>query len=59
MDGDHESAEGGNLRPWEAYVHGAALVLIDGMGLGAGLSPVVVATLRKECGDILTAQVRT
>lgn len=46
------------LRPWESYVHGAALVLLDGMGLGAGLSPQSVARLRKECVRALREQVR-
>ena len=26
------------LDPWPAYMHGAALVVLDGLGLGAGLS---------------------
>lgn len=46
------------LRPWEAYAHGAALVLLDGMGLGAGLSPLSVDRLRKSCAKILKEQVR-
>lgn len=46
------------LGPWEAYVHGAALVLLDGMGLGAGLSPESVARLRKACVKFLKDQVR-
>lgn len=45
------------LRPWEAYVHGAALVLLDGMGLGAGLSPQSVARLKKACAKVLKDQV--
>ncbi|CAM9144839.1 unnamed protein product, partial [Ectocarpus sp. 8 AP-2014] len=43
---DSRSSEPG-LRPWEAYVHGAALILLDGMGLGAGLSPSSVVRLRQ------------
>lgn len=46
------------LRPWEAYVHGAALVLLDGMGLGAGLSPSSVFRLRQACVKVLKGQVR-
>lgn len=46
------------LRPWEAYVHGAALVLLDGMGLGAGLSPASIAGLRKACVAVLAKQVK-
>lgn len=46
------------LKPWEAYVHGAALVLLDGMGLGSGLSPNSVARLRKACSLFLSKQVR-
>lgn len=45
------------LLPWEAYVHGAALVLLDGIGLGAGLSPASVSRLREECGKMLAEQV--
>lgn len=46
------------LRPWEAYAHGAALVLLDGIGLGAGLSPLSVRRLRKACAKVLIKQVR-
>lgn len=46
------------LRPWEAYVHGAALVLLDGIGLGAGLSPQSVARLRTACAKALKDHVR-
>lgn len=45
------------LRPWEAYVHGAALVLVDGMGLGAGVSPASVSRLRKASCAVLAEQV--
>lgn len=45
------------LKPWEAYVHGAALVLLDGMGLGAALSPAALASLKKACVAVLTEQV--
>lgn len=38
-------------------MHGAALVLLDGMGLGAGLSPQSVARLRKACAKALKDQV--
>ncbi|CAB1097865.1 unnamed protein product [Ectocarpus sp. CCAP 1310/34] len=54
---DRRSSEPG-LRPWEAYVHGAALVLLDGMGLGAGLSPSSVVRLRQACVKVLKGQVR-
>eukprot|EP00903_Cladosiphon_okamuranus_P014927 g13820.t2 len=51
------TSSGLRLRPWEAYVHGAALVLLDGMGLGAGLSPQSVARLRKGCAKTLKDQI--
>ncbi|CAN0452631.1 unnamed protein product, partial [Ectocarpus sp. 12 AP-2014] len=47
------------LRPWEAYVHGAALVLLDGMGLGAGLSPSSIVRLRQACVKVLKGQIPT
>lgn len=50
------AGQGMVLRPWEAFVHGAALVLLDGMGLGAGLSPVSVARLREACVAALAKQ---
>lgn len=52
------SDDDGVLRPWEAYVHGAALVLLDGVGLGSGLPESAVAKLRRECGAVLSQQVR-
>lgn len=45
------------LEPWEAYVHGAALVLLDGLGLGAGMSPTAVTRLRMACAKVLSKQV--
>lgn len=39
-------------------MHGAALVLLDGMGLGAGLSPCSVVRLRQACVKVLKGQVR-
>lgn len=48
---------GRTLEPWEAYVHGSALVLLDGLGLGAGLSPSSVVRLRRACADVLKKQV--
>lgn len=47
------------LGPWEAYVHGAALVLLDGMGLGAGVSPQSVERLKRACAKFLEEQVGT
>ncbi|CAM9165037.1 unnamed protein product [Ectocarpus sp. 4 AP-2014] len=52
-------SSGPGLRPWEAYVHGAALVLLDGMGLGAGLSPSSVIRLRQACVKVLKGQIPT
>ena len=45
------------LRPWEAYVHGAALVLLDGLGLGAGVSSASSSRLNKACVRMLAQQV--
>lgn len=53
----HTDAASG-LGLWEAYVHGAALVLLDGLGLGAGLSPLSMDRLRKACAKVLKDQVR-
>lgn len=49
--------KGGVLRPWEAYVHGASLVLLDGMGLGSGLSVTSMRRLRAACAGRLAEQV--
>lgn len=46
------------LGPWEAYVHGASLVLLDGMGLGSGLSVTSIRRLRAACAAKLAQQVR-
>lgn len=48
---------GRGLRPWEAYVHGAALVLLDGLGLGSGVSVTSVRRLRAACAVKLAEQV--
>lgn len=53
-----ETEHVGVLRPWEAYVHGASLVLLDGMGLGSGLSVTSIRKLRAECAAKLAEQVR-
>ena len=45
------------LRPWEAFAHGAALVLLDGLGLGSGLSAESVSRLKEECVRKLSDQV--
>lgn len=38
-------------------MHGAALVLLDGMGLGVALSPAALASLKKACAGMLAEQV--
>ena len=53
-----ETEKVGDLRPWEAYVHGASLVLLDGMGLGSGLSATSIGRLRAACAAKLAEQVR-
>lgn len=44
------------LEPWVAYVHGCALVMLDGLGLGAGLSERATATARRLSFQYLLAQ---
>ena len=45
------------LDPWLCYVHGASLVLLDGLGLGAGLSSSAVQDIRKRSYTFLISQV--
>ncbi len=42
-----------------AYLHGAHLVLLDGLGLGVGLPPASVAPLRDQCCAFLRQQLPT
>eukprot|EP00967_Tisochrysis_lutea_P030880 scaffold36289_cov16-Tisochrysis_lutea.AAC.2 len=39
-----------------AYVHGAHLTLLDGLGAGVGLAPATAASLRAQCASFLRAQ---
>ena len=39
---------GGGLPLWEAFAHGAALVALDGLGLGTGLTPEALEDLRRQ-----------
>jgi midasin len=39
-----------------AYLHGAHLVLLDGLGLGVGLPPSTAAPLRAQCISFLESQ---
>lgn len=64
-EGSKESASGTGgqsddqvLKPWEAFVHGAALVLLDGLGLGSGVSVTSVRRLRAACAAKLAEQVK-
>ena len=41
---------------WEAYAHGACLVLLDGLGLGTGLPPHSCAAIRAGAAVFLTRQ---
>ena len=43
-------------RPWQAYVHGAAMVMLDGIGLGTGLSHAVAQGLQHAAYRVLHAQ---
>lgn len=44
------------LSPWNAYVHGASLTLLDGLGLGTGLSQTAVGHLRSAALKKLLSQ---
>jgi hypothetical protein len=45
------------LQPWTAYLHGAAMVLLDGLALGTGLSAKDVEGVRRAAYDLLVGQV--
>ena len=45
------------LEPWLCYVHGASLVLLDGLGLGAGLSTTAVQAIQSRSYQFLMNQV--
>lgn len=45
-----------SLGPLAAYVHGAYLTLLDGIGLGLGMAQVEVAELRAAAAEQLAAQ---
>jgi midasin len=47
----------GTLGPVAAYVHGAYLTLLDGLGLGSGLAAAAVAPLNASCQQLLVQQV--
>ncbi|GBG32276.1 Midasin [Hondaea fermentalgiana] len=43
-----------NIEPWTAFLHGAGLVLLDGLGLGSGVSEESCRSLRaKSCAFLL------
>ena len=44
------------LLPWEAYAHGAYLTLLDGLGLGLGMTETEALELRQACTDFVRAQ---
>ncbi|GFH15699.1 uncharacterized protein HaLaN_11975 [Haematococcus lacustris] len=44
------------LGPLPAFVHGAHLVLLDGLGLGVGVAPDSAAALRSRCAAFLVQQ---
>ncbi|CAM9114855.1 unnamed protein product [Choristocarpus tenellus] len=50
-----ESSQG--LGAWAAYVHGASLIVLDGLGLGAGLSPGDVSKFKEVACKVLLEQV--
>ena len=53
----HGHAGGSALPLWEAYVHGAHLTLLDGLGLGLGMSNAAAQQLRIACEGHLMRQV--
>jgi MoxR-like ATPase len=53
---DASSAALPSLSPWQAYAHGAAMVILDGLGLGTGLHPGALAGIRRACVAQLLAQ---
>ncbi|CAM9750162.1 unnamed protein product, partial [Discosporangium mesarthrocarpum] len=52
-----EEGEENHYPPWRAYVQGISLILLDGMGLGSGLSPSDVQGLRKAATGFIISQV--
>lgn len=42
--------------PWEAYAHGACLVLLDGLGLGMGLAADACETVRRAAASVVASQ---
>lgn len=54
--------EGGarfSLPPWLALIHGAAMVLLDGLGLGTALSPKLCAQQRRDAYRVLARMAPT
>ena len=45
------------INPWASYVHGACLVLLDGLGLGSGLSKSSVKTIKEQSFVYLLGQI--
>jgi hypothetical protein len=46
----------GALRPWHAYAHGAFLTLLDGLGLGLGISDAEATGMRRSCLEFIRSQ---
>ena len=55
-DGEQNMDRGANLAPWHSYCHGACLVLLDGLGLGVGMSQAASADLRKRAVQFILDQ---
>jgi len=45
-----------NMTPWEVYAHGACIVLLDGLGLGTGMTQASSASLRASAGEFIIGQ---
>ncbi|XP_071712181.1 midasin isoform X2 [Rutidosis leptorrhynchoides] len=48
-----------SLRPEVALLHGAFLVLLDGLSLGTGISKVEAGNLREECLEFLFKKIKS
>ena len=49
------SAVQSGLRAGEAFLHGACMVLLDGLGTGDGTSDLRARSLRSDCFSFLTS----
>ena len=50
-----ERGRGPQLSPWEAFAHGACLVLLDGLGLGMGLVQEAIDHVRAAAARVIVS----